>query len=436
MADDHVEFLRRGHEAKDLDYKGPMDWDESSNRAGSCGLVKDILGMANAGGGYIVIGVSEGPGGFVLEGLTDQQVRSFETTRLNRFVQNYADPPINTSLAKLEHDGKRFVIIGVPAFAETPHICQKDFPGVLSASTLYVRTANNETAPLKSSADFRAIVERAVRNRSDELLAAVRAVMMGSLGAALPSNEERFETQLREAIAEAEEVNPFREKNYTGYREATFHPAQFNAERFTLAELRAAAERASVDFRGWPFLFISQSTPDLVTAIQDGLQAEIPEQDFQLNDRFDFWRLQQSGFFYQRVLMWEESYQRRSEEPNPVLDVNALIAYAGEAITCLTNLYDGLLEDGEEVSLRLRLLGTRERTLVLTDRGRLPLSRRYTARTPEVVYARSMTLAEWRAGVIDWSVDVARHVFERFNWERPNLGAARDLVTKMLGRRL
>ena len=54
--------------------------------------------MANTGGGWIVVGVSETDSGFSQHGVTDEQARSFETTRLNNFLNNYADPPIIQSV--------------------------------------------------------------------------------------------------------------------------------------------------------------------------------------------------------------------------------------------------------------------------------------------------------------------------------------------------
>jgi len=156
------EILLRSFESKDLDYKGPCQWDEKDKKA-CCEIVKDILAMANTLGGYIVIGVSEKDGGFEWDGLTTEQAKSFETSRINRFLQNYSDPPINTLLKKVDHHTKTFAIIEVPRFSDTPHICQKNFPLVLSSPALYVRTDTNESAPLKSSSDFRSIVEQAIR---------------------------------------------------------------------------------------------------------------------------------------------------------------------------------------------------------------------------------------------------------------------------------
>lgn len=433
VPDDLRNILLRSYETKELDYKASTTWDENNKKA-CCELVKDILGMANTLGGFIVIGVSESPTGFIWNGLTDEQARSFETSRVNRFLQNYADPPINTTLRKKDHDGKTFVIIGVPRFNDTPHICQKDYPGVLTAATLYVRTDNNETAPIRSSADFRSILEQATRNRGDKLLASVRAILTTGEVTPSPNDEEQFQAQLSEsAIRFDMTLNPYKENNYAGYREAAFYPSRFEANRFTLDELRAAAKRASVDFRGWPFLFMNRR-PEETYAIQDGLETLIV-QNLNKNDRTDFWRLQQSGFFYQRVLMWEESYQRRQGQP-PALDIRAMAMYVAEAIHCLTKLYEGLLDDTEQVRFCLRVLGTKDRQLERLDsKGGSP-SMIYRSKLPEIRFSRILPLADWRAAIVEHAVEISKEVFLRFNWEQPSLGVIREIIQKMFARRL
>ncbi|HBB16158.1 MAG TPA: hypothetical protein DCZ97_03840 [Syntrophus sp. (in: bacteria)] len=435
VPDDLKDILLRGYETKDLDYKAPIMWDENNKKA-CCEVVKDILGMANTLGGYIVIGVSESSNGFIWDGITDQQARSFDTSRVNRFLQNYADPPINTTLRKKDHDGKTFVIIGVPRFSDTPHICQKDYPGVLTAPTLYVRTDNNETAPIRSSADFRFILENAIRNRGDKLLASVRAILTTGEVSPNPNDEEQFQAQFSEAAIRFDmTLNPYKEKNYSGYREAAFYPTRFEDRRFTLDELRAAAERASIDFRGWPFLFISRSRPDLRYAIQDGWEALIPDVDFQGNDRVDFWRFQQSGFFYHRVLIWEESHQRRQGQPS-TMDVGALAMYVAEAIHCLTKLYENLLDDTEQVTFSLRVLGTKDRQLERLDSKGGSLSMIYRSKLPEIRFSRILPLADWRAAIVEHAVEISKEVFLRFNWEQPSLGIIRQIIQKMFARQL
>ena len=71
------------------------------------------------------------------------------------------------------------------------------------------------------------------------------------------------------------------------------HPVQFETRRMSLEQMRSCAERASVNFRGWPFLFISNERPEETYAIQDGLETLIPFQDFSGHDRVDFWQFHQ-----------------------------------------------------------------------------------------------------------------------------------------------
>ncbi len=47
-----IDILLRKEESKDLDYKGPCEWN-SKNKASCCELVKDILALSNTLGGYL-----------------------------------------------------------------------------------------------------------------------------------------------------------------------------------------------------------------------------------------------------------------------------------------------------------------------------------------------------------------------------------------------
>lgn len=428
-----LSILTRGYESKDLDYKGPCAWDET-NKKSCCELAKDILGMANTLGGFLVIGVSDESHGFMWDGLSAEQAKSFDTTRLNRFVQNYSDPPINTLLRKVLYDKKLFVIIEVPRFGDTPHLCQKDYPGVLSVGALYVRTDNNESAPIKSSADFRLVLEQAVRNRSDYLLTAMRTILTSGSSEVIqrPSASEKFLEQRLEAIRRFDEINPLKEARYKGYREVSFFPEAFVADRFSVDQLRVAAQQASVSFTGWPFLFIHVARPDLTSVIQDGIETIVSTKDFGDNDMLDFWRFQQSGFFYHRTLMWEDAQARKQGISKSEAGTGGVAKHAAEAVFCLSNLYRDLLAEDEKITLCLRITGTQDR--ILSSPSRM-LAGNYVSRTPEITVERKYPLAEWQAGVVDHAVEISNEIFLRFNWPNPNLNSARKNIEDLFARK-
>jgi hypothetical protein len=429
-------LVRQGHESKDFDYKSAARWDEDDKKA-CCELVKDILGMANTLGGNIVIGVSETARGFSFDGLSDEQAKSFDTTRVNQFVQNYSDPPINALLKKVTLDGRCFVVVQVPRFIDAPHICQKDYPGVLSKPVVYVRTDNNETAPIKEASDFRALIENAVRNRQDAIIASVRAVLQGGVGPVAPTTIEAFGKQLNESIARFNTINPYSEKHYTGYRETIAYPVTFIRERFALDSLRREAQRASVDFVGWPYLpWLTDVRPERTYSFEEGVETLASFSDFRHDDRCDYWRLYESGLFHQRTLMWEEHHQQERSAP-PAMDFGAMAIYAAEALHCVGRLYGENLLDGEdEVRVEMRVLGAEGRVLTSFDTSRIPLLQRPVCRMPVIRWQRTLPIAEWRAGVVDLAVEACREVYLRFNWDGPNVNAAREIIEKTLSRRM
>lgn len=229
-------ILLKGFESKDFDYKARMDWDKSEKKD-RCELVKDILAMANTLGGNLVIGVSETSNGWSFDGMSEAEVKTFDSTKINRFVQNYSDPPINCIVHKLEYDGKSFAIIQIPQFPDTPHICQKDFPGVLADRGLYMRTDNNESALLRTSADFRLLIGRAVQNKSDELLLSMRAVLKG-VPTTEPQASDKFEAQIGEAREYFGGRNPLSNKQFDYFFETAFVPNSFDHRRYDVPKLR------------------------------------------------------------------------------------------------------------------------------------------------------------------------------------------------------
>ena len=122
---------------------------------------------------------------------------------------------------------------------------------------------------------------------------------------------DQYTSQISHAIKTFEDKNPVKEKNYIGYREVTFQPmSSFDNKRFEIPKLKEAIKQASVNFKGWPFVFVSGDPKELYV-IQDGIESLVTFSDFNANDRVDFWRLYTSGLFYYRTLMWEESQDRK-----------------------------------------------------------------------------------------------------------------------------
>ncbi len=262
----------------------------------------------------------------------------------------------------------------------------------------------------------------------------MRSILEGRVSANV-SPDLQFENQRGQARSRYSEVDPYPQRGYTGYRETSFRPGRFDPERFSLEQLRTAAHRGHVDFRGWPFLFISERRQDVTYSFQDGLESLIAFVDFGQNERADFWRFYQSGFFFHRTLMREESAQHRTGG-KPVIYLWETVVHSTEAIVAMTRLYDGLLEDVDALTLDLRILGSNGRRLTSDETFNRLLFGEHIARIPEVTVARTLSLAEWRAGIVDHAVEISKQVFLRFNWDAPDVAQSARIAKNLLERRL
>lgn len=423
-------LVQLGRETRDLDYKRPAAWDPT-DKASSCGLVKDILALANSRGGSIVIGVEETATGFLPTGLTPDQLKTWESTRVNNFVQNYASPAINVEVAKPNCGGVPFVVLLVPQFSQVPHICVKEYPGALTKPTLYVRTANNASEPVSAAQDLEDLLEQAVRTRQGQMLEAMREILTGSVAAPQRTDLQQFEDQI--AAISATFGDPFPGREYDGYLTTVMFPARFDPRRFSVNDLRRAAADASVTLRGWPFISYQDGDRD-VAVMNDGLRYELlDEQGFDRSDVYFRWDLKQSGLLIERRLLWEEGPQVK-ERHGRVVDSNTLAFYATEAIDALVRLYTALEVTTEDISLRIAFEGADGRTLATVSPNRLPLRPGHTAIEPVIRVEGVHPLAEWQAGLRDLATQMTFEILQRF--QVTGGFSIREWVDKLLDRRL
>jgi hypothetical protein len=229
-----IGFVTYSGESDNIDAKGPVAWD---NGVDAASLAKDIAAFANSrDGGVLVIGkVETRPGEFDLKGLTVAQADSFDQTKVTTWVNNHFEPPIRFVCHRVKYDDKLFVVITVGEFEDIPHLCVKAFQdpahpkkAIIQASTIYVRTANAESAPLRSVEELRTLIGIATKKRGDELVATFSAMLKGRPLIESPTDDEQFETQLQQVSAA---IVPSSEED-TGCWELWFRPSSYIADRW------------------------------------------------------------------------------------------------------------------------------------------------------------------------------------------------------------
>jgi hypothetical protein len=175
-----INLIEAGEERPELDYKADIDL--TANKKEKVEIVKDIIAMANSGGGILVGGVHEEPQGFVWSGMPDDSLKAFDSTALNDFVTNYSDPPINTTTRKITIGDEVYGIVIVPAFYSEPHIVIKDYPDVLRVGDILVRSASNNSVRATPT-ELRKIIDLAVKRRRG----ALKDLLQGALESTRPT---------------------------------------------------------------------------------------------------------------------------------------------------------------------------------------------------------------------------------------------------------
>ncbi len=189
-------LLTQPSERQDVDYKAslPFRGDDSF----SLKLARHILGMANSGGGWLVIGFSEAPGeGWVPDSSHDDSIcASYDTTslqqRVNSSVERGQRIQMKVHFERHPDTCQRHPILQVHGFDRGPFVCRSDRTAtdtnakVLNKGAVYVRRPSAETVPLSSQQDWDAMIKHCVALRRNEFISQLRDLLEEMLGP-LPS---------------------------------------------------------------------------------------------------------------------------------------------------------------------------------------------------------------------------------------------------------
>ena len=174
-------------------------------------LIKHVLGQANAGGGYVIIGFKEEPSGKLIP---DPEMNvsvsgSYETTRLSQSVDSYlgSGQRIELQVHKVEANTNVYPVISVQGFGDSPLFCGRDFKGsdgrlILKEGAIYIRDVAARTVIIAGPNQFKKLLQVAVGRQQAEVLNHLRS-LLGEMGLSLSSGatsspNAESETQFQE----------------------------------------------------------------------------------------------------------------------------------------------------------------------------------------------------------------------------------------------
>ena len=184
-------LIARGREARNLEYKQSMPWDDLNLKLK---LVKAALAFANTrDGGYIVLGMTPLPGDrYEPEGMDPEHLGEYTLDKVQDFVNGYAAPFVSLDATRHEYGGKTFFVIAVDPFEDVPVICTSG-AGDLQQAAIYTRSRRMiSSAPIRNPEDMRALIDLA----TDRAVARLRARgLLPPMVGTRPVDEELFARQ-------------------------------------------------------------------------------------------------------------------------------------------------------------------------------------------------------------------------------------------------
>ena len=174
-------------EARNLEFKSGFSWGFSNGAttfAQAC-TIRAVLGFTNTRyGGSIIIGIDDdGHGNLTYAGVTQEMVDSFQNyEQVQQQLDSFADGPMIYEMGVGEHDGKKYIVVTVSEFAETPVLATKNLKtdqnkSIITKGDVYARSGRSKPSTVKATAlELREIIRMAHEKDRDSIMELVRSL--------------------------------------------------------------------------------------------------------------------------------------------------------------------------------------------------------------------------------------------------------------------
>jgi hypothetical protein len=199
--DDLEPLLAAPAEALNVEFKCWLDLKGDDEHRGL--FAKAAIALANEGGGFIVVGYRAQRPDLISEP-RPAEIAAYDTDLINNIVRRFASPAFHCNL-KLMPDpetGYQHAVVEVPGDFGFPVMSKSGTPAnTIRPHLCYMRKPGPESAPPENQADWERLLARCLRNRREDMLDAIRNIVIGGVSAATPA--EPSEAEVQEAFVAA-----------------------------------------------------------------------------------------------------------------------------------------------------------------------------------------------------------------------------------------
>ena len=140
--------------------------------------------MANHGGGFVALGLTETDTGVVEADGRPPTLDAYSQDHINGIIQKYCDPPFHCTVYIVPNpDGALFPIAVVPGGHRVPVRSRRAGPNgnTVTDNAIYIRRPGPRSEAPQSAREWDDLLARCLRNRRDEMLDQIRDLISGAV---------------------------------------------------------------------------------------------------------------------------------------------------------------------------------------------------------------------------------------------------------------
>ena len=415
-------YLKYPGESPLVDYKAAVQFKERNEFSHK--LVKHALGMANAGGGYLVIGYREDKSKIPLPdtNLTKEIVASYEATRIAQFINSYieGDEKIELQLWKVDYERMQYPIIEIREFTESPFFCSKSTnDGILKGGYLYFRDSATRTIKIAGPSEWRQLIEICVKKKHEYVLSQIRDLfkevgMLGLYEKGVSAHYEAMQDWIEEKRVKMRNliISRYNGESQVGFWEFVHWLPDYE-KIFNQQTLLEVSEKSQLHNTGWPIGVVLYNQEHKPIPTKEGIEAVIVSKIF---GSIDYWFFRKDGSYYFARVYEEDRVKRVQESEKKVkrLLFDVFIWRVAEALLHCVKLNTILgLSTDERIIIKFSWFGLSNRTLGSSTR-RL-ISPRMSSAMDES-WEKETTLGELSSKWEDFTIEAVNKVFLLFDY--------------------
>ena len=424
----------------DAEYKSWLDLTVEEDRAT---LAKASIALANHGGGFVVLGFEEANGTFQSTP-RDSNTPQITQDAVNESVRRYAEPEFHCQVYDIAHPDSSNVhtVIAVPG-GEVPVMSKRDRQevGVLQ-HRFYIRKPGPRSEEPHTSEEWRRLMDRCIRAKREDLLDAVRSIIVGQPEAQVipPDPLETLSNYCTDSHARWSHLSTDLPHDSPARFLLGFYEMGFALVGATpasgLAELRRRlAVAQSIAYSGWP-PFLEMDAEWAPYPYDGFIEAWIgrptAHRSWNHPSHADYWRASVDGMLYtiRGYIEDGELAQQRQRPPGTEFT---------NSIPCM-RIAEGLLfairlaaeyEEVEKIEVWCRFTGLEGRSLLLVDHPPPFVDVGHATHDPEVTLTGQVSIQHAHDNLPEVIHGLVKPLYEPFGFYEIPIWHVQSMLMKM-----